>query len=146
MKLLKEKQIYQILSKLNNIGITEKYNELKKFYEYEQIGASPKEHFKGLETVFGKSNNKDVLIKFMENNEIYFSELEKEGYIKNIKEEYLYYLTFPILKDGGKIFLENYKNRNIVHRIQDFVTEYKVILGIILTIIGLIFTYLKLTN
>ena len=139
MNLIQNKEIYKILLDLDNIWITEHINDLLYMNTNE-------EEFEALKIAYWKYNSNNILTNFIENNKIYLSELEEKWYIKVIEANWEYLISFPILTDKWKIFLENYKNRNIFHKIQDFIIEYKILLWIISTIIWLIFIYIKLTN
>ena len=146
-KKMKNKKIYKILKELEKIWITDEYKKIIMLYETE-VGFSEEDIFKDFSKIFDKKNKNNILSNFIYDKEKYFSYLKKEEYIEIIKINYEYSIDFPILTDKGKIFLENYENRNILDKFEDFVKIYpnsiKIFLWFILWIISTIITiYIK---
>ena len=144
---MKNKKIYKILKELEKIWITNEYKKIIMLYEAE-VGFSEEDVFKDFLKIFDKKNKNNILSIFIYDKKKYFSYLEKEEYIKIIEFNYEYSISFSILTDKGKIFLENYENRNILDKFEDFVKNYpnsiKIFLWFILWIITTtITTYIK---
>lgn len=150
MKLLKNKIIYNVLYKLDNIWTTNKYLKLIKDIEYQWVWYSSEEEvFNNIENIYMKCNKKGILENYISKNTTYFSELSNYWYIKIIKSSYQYSISFPILENKWKIFLENYENRNIIDKFEELTKYYpnsvKLLLWFILWIIAtIITTYIKI--
>ena len=136
---MKNKQIYQNLSKLDIIWITKYHEKHEKEILYD-------ESLKWLDWLLDETIEKEI-IKFKKNN-IYINELLELKYIKTIGYNQEFPTYYPILTDKWKIFLENYKNRNILDKFEDLIKIYpnsiKIPLSFIWWIIATIITiYIK---
>ena len=114
---MKNKQIYQNLSKLDAIWITKEYEKFEKeiiqdpskqwlryFPFEEEIIQDPSKQWL---TYFPADNITKKIITFTKNN-IYISELLKLWYIFRFNHPFDISTYYPILTDKWKIFLENY--------------------------------------